>query len=233
LDDETVVSVNTSARLLRLNTEPLGLQTIIDFSPYFTNSSPFRMTMRLVEPVQTRDYKVAFNFTDDLSYNKVVVFDREWNFLDSAVIPMAGMPLDVSKFVALPDEDKIVFAYSSFVAGEYASPRLFLQTIDIDIETAVPDNAEGALPATFALHQPYPNPFNPELSLALSIPAKAHLNVEAFNLLGQKVATLHDAQVSAGEMQLDWNASEFSSGVYLIRAQYGDKTATVKAVLLK
>jgi len=226
VNGELILSARNPTKLMQLDPDTWTITTKGELNPFLASYYP-------AEPVSTHSFNVAITAIANPSRYKTVVFDHDWNFLDSAVIPMAGMPLDVSKFVALPDEDKIVFAYSSFVAGEYASPRLFLQSVTIDIETGVPPGNDGALPATFALHQPYPNPFNPDLSLALSIPTKAHLTVEVFNLLGQRVTTLHDAPVSAGEMQLDWNASEFSSGVYLIRAQYGDRTATVKAVLLK
>lgn len=103
----------------------------------------------------------------------------------------------------------------------------------LDITTGIDDNPLGALPHEFALHQPYPNPFNPELSLSLSIPVNGQLKVEVFNLLGQRVASLYDGPASVGELDLTWNANEYSSGIYLIRAQYGDKIATKKAVLLK
>jgi hypothetical protein len=98
-----------------------------------------------------------------------------------------------------------------------------------DVETGTP----VVLPTTFTLGEPYPNPFNPTVTVPLTIDQKGHLRVEIFNPLGQRVTVLHDAVVSAGETVLSWDASSFGSGVYLIKATLGDETKTVKAVLVK
>jgi len=103
---------------------------------------------------------------------------------------------------------------------------------DIVTEVETNDN-ETLLPTNFTLGQPYPNPFNPTVTLPIALNEKGHLTVEAFNPLGQQVATIYDAVTSAGVFDLTWDASEFASGVYLFRATTENQTASVKAVLLK
>lgn len=103
-----------------------------------------------------------------------------------------------------------------------------------DVATDVagePDNS--ALPSTFTLGQPYPNPFNPTVTLPITVSRKGQLKVEVYNPLGQKVATIHDATTTAGEFDLTWDATGFASGMYLLRATLGNESKTVKAVLLK
>ena len=118
--------------------------------------------------------------------------------------------------------------YLVIVNHDTVSYHGFAVVTDVEVE-----QSDIALPATFTLGQPYPNPFNPTVTLPIALYEKGHLSVEVFNPLGQKVATIHDATTSAGEFDLNWDASEFASGVYLFRATVEDETKTVKAVLLK
>lgn len=99
--------------------------------------------------------------------------------------------------------------------------------------TDVEDDAPSAMPTSFTLGQPYPNPFNPTVSVPITIARKGHLKVDVFNPLGQRVTVLHDAIASPGDLVLSWDATEFGSGVYLIKATLGEETKTAKAVLVK
>ena len=55
-----------------------------------------------------------------------------------------------------------------------------------------------ALPTDFALGQNYPNPFNPSTVIPYQLPASDHVRLDVFNVLGQRLATLVDAERSAG-----------------------------------
>jgi PKD repeat protein len=94
-------------------------------------------------------------------------------------------------------------------------------------------NGDELLPADFALGQNRPNPFNPATEIAFSLPQAGHVTLHIYNVAGQKVATLVDEVVSAGTHVVQWDASTFSSGVYLYRLQADTFTETKKMVLLK
>ncbi len=103
--------------------------------------------------------------------------------------------------------------------------------------TAV-DGEEIYLPAEFALSQNYPNPFNPATEINFSLPENAHVKIEIFNVLGQRVRTLVDAHMDAGYQSIVWDGTDrsgrsVSSGVYLYRMQAADKTFTRKMLMLK
>ncbi len=118
-------------------------------------------------------------------------------------------------------------------------PRLVVMNgnqVDIyslDIATAVEDEPPSSLPQQFILGQPYPNPFNAETSIPIDLPKRGHLRAQIFNLLGQTVATLADGDFSAGKINLSWDAASHPSGIYLIRADFGERTETRKLILLK
>ena len=99
---------------------------------------------------------------------------------------------------------------------------------------ATTNEYQAPKPTTIRLLQNYPNPFNPTVSVKLSAPEKSIVSIAVYNLLGQKVETLHHGQLSAGEYTTQWNAKDYPSGLYLIRAQSSTGwSATRKAMMLK
>jgi len=98
--------------------------------------------------------------------------------------------------------------------------------------TAVEENLTH-IPDCFILEQNYPNPFNPITNISFSIPSKSFVSLNIFDLIGRKVATLVAQEISAGFHALQWNASNFSSGVYFYRMQAGAFIETKRLVLLK
>jgi hypothetical protein len=130
---------------------------------------------------------------------------------------------------------------SSLVSKAYASahetdPNLNnnvgVDTTFILTATGVNDRT-NSLPLTFALKQNYPNPFNPSTMIAFDLPSAGHVQLRVFDLLGREVASLLDEQRNAGRYHVEWNASQFSSGIYFYQIQAGSFTATKKLILLK
>ncbi len=88
-------------------------------------------------------------------------------------------------------------------------------------------------PTEFALFANRPNPFNPTTSIAFDMPVSGHVNIEVFNILGQKVATLVDEVREAGHHEVIWNANGFGSGVFLYRMTTDGYQKTQKMLLMK
>jgi hypothetical protein len=109
-----------------------------------------------------------------------------------------------------------------------------------DPEAIIPCNAEGAddhrvlRPETFRLYQNYPNPFNPVTNIQFDLVRDAKVTLKVFNVLGQEVATLFDAQpLRAGVQTALFDASALASGVYLYRLDANGVTASRKMVVMK
>jgi hypothetical protein len=86
--------------------------------------------------------------------------------------------------------------------------------------------------------QNYPNPFNPETRMSFSLPYEMHVNLEIYNILGQKVVTLANDFYSAGEHSLIWDGTDedgrqLAAGIYFSRFQADDYVTSRKIVLLK
>ncbi len=94
------------------------------------------------------------------------------------------------------------------------------------------------LPLTFSLNQNYPNPFNPVTVIRYSIPSNvkgqtSNVKLAIYNSLGMEVATLINEDQSPGNYAVEFNGSNFSSGVYFYRITSGDFTEVKKMTLLK
>ncbi len=92
--------------------------------------------------------------------------------------------------------------------------------------------ASESLPATYELAQPYPNPFNASATVSVNLPEAAPLTVEVFSVTGQKVATLANGVVGAGQHELHFNATNLASGVYFVHAMVPGHLNEMKKVML-
>ena len=93
-------------------------------------------------------------------------------------------------------------------------------------------------PTNYSLDQNYPNPFNPTTQIAFNIPLNEHVTVTIYNILGQRIATLLDGNLSAGVHVVTWNAKNqngeiLPTGVYFYRLSTPNFTAVKKMLLLK
>ena len=106
--------------------------------------------------------------------------------------------------------------------------------IPTDFKRSESEFVEIALPNHPAIHELYPNPFNPVLSISFSIPSEGNTTVTVYNMMGEKVVTLMDnVYAKAGFHDLKWNASEYPSGMYFIQVQTSSVIDTRKALFIK
>ncbi len=94
-----------------------------------------------------------------------------------------------------------------------------------------------ALPTDFALGQNYPNPFNPSTIIPYQLPTSAHVRLDVFNLLGQRLATLVDGVRPAGVHTEQWDATDAAgravgAGVYIYRLSSGGVSESRRMVLV-
>ena len=95
------------------------------------------------------------------------------------------------------------------------------------------DQIENNIPIKYSLHQNYPNPFNPTTTISYGLTQQLLVTLRIYNILGQEVATLVNEEKPAGSYEVNWNASNLSSGVYLYRLKTGSFVETKKMILMK
>lgn len=79
----------------------------------------------------------------------------------------------------------------------------------------------------------YPNPFNPVTQIYFNIPVEGNVLITVFNIAGQKVSELINEYKSAGSYKIDFNGSNFASGIYYYRIEAGSFSQVRKMILLK
>ncbi len=85
----------------------------------------------------------------------------------------------------------------------------------------------------FHLSQNYPNPFNPSTKISFTLPKLEKAKIEIYNTLGQKIKTLLNQQMKAGQHILEFNGQNLSSGIYFYRIEAGEYMDVKKMVLLR
>lgn len=92
---------------------------------------------------------------------------------------------------------------------------------------------DGNTPHAFALHQNFPNPFNPGTVVRYDLPAPSDVRLAVFDMLGRQVAVLVQERKPAGQHSLTFNAGALPSGTYLVRLQADGLTQTRSMLLVK
>lgn len=95
------------------------------------------------------------------------------------------------------------------------------------------ENPRDLVPAEIELTGNYPNPFNASTNIVFEISRTEHVALLVYDVTGRQVATLFDAQATAGKHEILWNAAGFGSGVYFAVLRAGDVQRVRKMMLLK
>ena len=149
-----------------------------------------------------------------------VHYSNSWPFSSGVAMEMHN-PLE--------DNSLIENWYASTISygnGDTGSPGIpFDGTLDI----------EKVLlnPSSFDLVSLYPNPFNPEVTIQVKIYEEGTLNIDVFNLSGQRVKTLINGTFRAGSYSFNWDSSRSPSGMYFFKLKNGKTVIVRKALLLK
>ena len=89
------------------------------------------------------------------------------------------------------------------------------------------------VPSAITLDPAYPNPFNPSTTISFALPEALSVSLEVYNITGQRVAVLAQGLMQEGRHNLRFDATDLSSGIYMIRLQAGGESQLRKVTLIK
>ena len=140
------------------------------------------------------------------------------------------------------DREHVIFGEGEGFELVFEKPCVMGECVDYVVTSRghyLHQDEDGGIVAPTAITMGnYPNPFNPETTISYNLPEKGIVEIDVFNIKGQKVRTLiHEAQ-EAGPHTVTWSGDDdsgkhVSSGVYLYRLKTERKTITRKMLLLE
>lgn len=167
-----------------------------------------------------------------------------WDHATESYYPAANLERGKGYWIAVAQACDLTVSSSVAAITPKAVPALSWQDFAarFGVTPPMPPNekpkARGELPTQFSLSQNYPNPFNPETTIEYALPQDAFVQLEVYNLLGQRVRTLVATEQPAGFHTMLWDGKNergenLSGGVYLVRMKAGEFVAVQKITLLR
>ncbi len=163
------------------------------------------------------DVTLPFSLVDGLLANEGLTIGQNKSFLWNVRVSDGSDTLDVHG------------SYGNF--GDDFSP--IYRYITLERGSATSNEEIAGLPEKFSLNQNYPNPFNPTTNISFDLPNSATVTLEVFDMLGRKVATIVNEQMTAGTHNVSFDAARYASGMYIYRIQAGTFASTRKMMLIK
>ncbi|MCX6639958.1 MAG: T9SS type A sorting domain-containing protein [bacterium] len=237
-----------------MSVQPVGhpeLADTIDFHVFFT-STGFAYTATIREELGTPDqltrfHSELFNTTDQDQEFYVIkdpsLIPSAWTcsfcvgatcyppFVDTVTVIIPANSYD-SVLVDITPTSQPNDGWATMTVFPVNSPGLAESiTYHVYLGAAVQENP--VIPTRHDLMTAYPNPFNPDLTLAIALDRPSVVELGIYNLQGGKVADLYSGHLSAGQHQFKWQAEGMTSGIYLARIALNGQSTLQKVVLLK
>ena len=179
--------------------------------------------------------KFIITWTIDRGSNKDIYAQR---YLDN------GARLDSNFLVTTSDEwtqqfpavalmnDRIFTVWEDNRGGQ-TGYDIWANVLSWDLTVGVENHTPQEVPSGYFLFQNFPNPFNPVTTIRYQIPKEGIVSLKIYDVLGRELKTLVNEYEEAGSYKLNFDGSEFSSGIYFYRLCSGNFIKTMKMILVK
>lgn len=174
-------------------------------------------------------YNLTFNTSDFamVRYNTDGTLDASFGSFGKVVTDFGERSNDVGLSAATANGKIYIAGRSNYMGTiDFALACYIGQVTSVGQDNPVKPN-------NYYLSQNYPNPFNPNTTIKFSIPNVTNVTLKIHDVLGREIETLVNNKLNAGEYEVKWNASKYSSGIYLYRLQTGEFVQTKKLILLR
>ena len=122
----------------------------------------------------------------------------------------------------------VIIAAQNLIAKNHSSEINSYASLTLT-QSAVQDSSAN----NNILKQNYPNPFNPATTIEFSLPERSYVELNVYNVLGVKLATLVRGEKEAGTYSVKFNASKYPSGLYIYELQTDKFKQTKKMIYMK
>gem|GEM_PF-2984286 len=159
----------------------------------------------------------------------------EGNFIGFKVSRNGELPTELFEEPMYIDANVPIGAHTYYIVAVYNSGTSIPVSVTVDV---VSEGEGTGLPLATELFANYPNPFNPNTTIEYNVSQAAHVNIEIYNVRGQKVRTLINAHNEIGNYKVVWNGKDdngrdVSSGMYLYIMKADDFYQVKRMTLMK
>jgi hypothetical protein len=117
--------------------------------------------------------------------------------------------------------------------GHFGGPNSLWSLWDSIVISVEYDIIDNGIPNEFTLLQNYPNPFNPTTIIKYGVSERTFVELRIYDILGREVELMVNKEQDAGYYELNFNASNLASGIYLYQLKAGNFIESKKMLLLK
>ncbi|UCF64740.1 MAG: VCBS repeat-containing protein, partial [bacterium] len=159
-------------------------------------------------------YKWEFSVRSNIGHQAMLILEKSENFPEDKYSCL----IDVHSGTSLQIENSSLYTFSY---SDNQSNRNFILLVGDSEFVQENQKSDRFLPTSFELFPNFPNPFNPTTKIRYAVPPPHnsgephHVQINIFNIGGQKVATLVDERKTAGYHEVNFDASRLASGVYI------------------
>ena len=169
-------------------------------------------------------------------YCSVVCYSYASVYLDSSFVTtlIDSGGLSVTQFQVPPGKLQLgVKYYWRVSASNSCVTSAWSQTWNFRVVLTTAGNNESEIPKVFKLYDNYPNPFNPVTRIKFDLPDNSSVKLFIYDVTGKLVTELLNTQLTAGSYNVNWNATDVSSGIYMVRIQTEKYTDVKRMIFLK
>ncbi|MBU0691600.1 choice-of-anchor D domain-containing protein [bacterium] len=195
------------------------------------------MNVLIQQPQSTTEEFVISNPSGGCELVFSISVDEDWISVDP---PAGEVPPNETRTitVTLESADLEAGSYQTTILTEHNDENSpYSITVFMDVISPVSDNGL-LLPTEFNLYPAYPNPFNPSTNISYDVASRSFVNLSIYNALGQRIRSLVNSEMNQGHYEVIWNGLNDSgiaaaSGIYFVRFDARDYSATCKIALIK
>jgi hypothetical protein len=224
-DREHLTAVSLVDQAAGLALEPFTVQAVGDTF----------VTLSWTASAQSNLYRVYYS-TDAARFEPCAFEKPEVITVAGLGTQLNGLVAGTHYFIAVTAMDGNLGPYAN--ESWYENVLTGHQIVEVTTLTQVAPNLKTMediqmLPTVYELSQAYPNPFNAQATVRFALPDPGQVVVKVYDLRGREIQTLVDEHREAGFYAVVFDASNLSSGMYIIRMTSGTFIASRKMTLMK
>lgn len=168
-----------------------------------------------------------------VNQGRFVIFDENssvgsiWVTYHPLTPPAPAQILPLDSAVTLEAQEFYLTCYISQISGVDSLSQLFSAQVGLPVQQTETVQIPGQQ------LQVYPNPFNSDSRIRFVSQSASPVEIELYNILGQKLQTIYSGRIEPGTFEIPWSPSSLPAGVYFISATQDNRSRITKTLLLK